>query len=460
MFSLRSAAGYTIMILVSSLLFGETIFAQTTVLRDVQVLTMETESILEDQTLIIRDGKVEWMGNSTDATVPNDAEVIDGPLFVMPGLAEMHAHIPSENEGRLAMEDALVLYLSQGITTIRGMLGQPAHLELREDAANGEIVSPRIFTSGPSFSGGTVNDPEQARQMVRDQADAGYDLLKLHPGLSVEQFDAISETANDVGIEFSGHVSHAVGLERSLNAGQGTIDHLDRYMEFLAGDPEDREDPNIIYFGYDLADEVGADESRLNEAAQKTIDAGTWNVPTHTLLHNVFNPGYTPEMMKNWPGMDFMPRDMVENWADYVSDIRRSSDYDAGKAQRFLEIRDRLLITLHEAGARIMLGADAPQIFNPPGFSAHRELDLYVSAGMTPFEALQTGTVNVAEYLGESGNAGIIREGARADLVLLDANPLETLPFREHISGVVANGIYYSETDLSALLDEIRERNR
>lgn len=427
------------------------------VLQNVHLLTMEHEHIEENQTVIISDGVIAWMGNSDEAEIPANARIVEGDYFVMPGLSEMHAHIPSPGQGEQAMKDALLLYLSQGITTIRGMLGNPAHLELREKAANGEIISPRIFTSGPSFSGNSVSGTEMARRKVRDQADAGYDLLKFHPGLTLDQFNAITDEANRIGIEFSGHVSHAVGLERSLEAGQGTIDHLDRYMEFLAGDPEDRDDPSIIYFGYDLA--YDADPSRIPEAVEKTVEAGVWNVPTHTLLQNVFNPDLQPERMKNWPGMEYMPEETVTNWAGYVQDIRNSSDYDPEKARRFLEIRDQLLLALHDGGAGLMLGADAPQIFNPPGYSAHRELKLYVDAGLTPFEALKTGNVNVANYLGEE-NSGIIAPGNRADLILLSSNPLESIPFGNNIKAVISNGEYFSGEELDNMLELDHQRTR
>ena len=426
------------------------------VIHNVNLLTMEDDQIREGQTLFIEDGTITWMGPADEARYTDDATVVEGDYYVMPGLAEMHAHIPPENQGEQQMFDALTLYLSQGITTIRGMLGQPAHLELREQAAAGEIISPRIFTSGPSFSGNSVESPDQARQMVRDQAEAGYDLLKLHPGLTLEQFDAIAEEANDAGIEFSGHISHDVGLERSLEAGQGTIDHLDRYMEFLAGNPEDREDPSIIYFGYDLAHD--ADVGRIEEAAEMTREADVWNVPTNTLMHNVFNPNLPTELMADWPGMEYLPPETVEGWINFVTDLREGDDYDAEQAERFLELRDLLTKALHDAGAGLMLGADAPQIFNPPGYSAHRELELLVGAGLTPYEALETGTVNVAEYLGEEDEAGKIAEGYRADLIILDANPLETIPFHNRIMGVVSDGEYMSREEFDEMLFDIRER--
>lgn len=411
---------------------------------------------MEGQTIFIEGGTITWLGPADEARYSNDATVIEGNYYVMPGLAEMHAHIPPASQGEQQMLNALTLYLSQGITTIRGMLGQEAHLELREQAASGEIISPRIFTSGPSFNGNSVDSPEQARQMVRDQAEAGYDLLKLHPGLTTELFDAIAEEANTVGIEFSGHISHEVGLIRSLEAGQGTIDHLDRYMEFLAGTPADRQDPSIIYFGYDLA--YDADDERILEAATLTREAGVWNVPTNTLLHNVFNPNLSTDLMREWPGMEYLPPETVEGWANFVNNLRQNDDYDSEKALRYLELRDQLTKALNDVGAGLMLGADAPQIFNPPGFSAHRELELLVGAGLTPFEALKTGTVNVAEYLGEEDSAGKIIDGYRADLILLDANPLEAIPFHNHILGVISDGVYISREEFNEMLIEIRER--
>ena len=420
----------------------------------VHVLTMESEDILRNQTVLIENGIISAVGEQGSVSIPEGAQRLEGPFYVMPGLAEMHAHIPPERQGEEYMLNTLALYLSQGITTIRGMLGEPAHLNLRDRAAKGEIVSPRIFTSGPSFSGTSVPSLERARTMVFEQAEAGYDLLKFHPGLSVEKFEVITRAASETGIEFSGHISHDVGLIRSLDAGKGTIDHLDRYMEFLAGNPEDREDPSIIYFGYDLAHD--ADQSRIPEAVRLTREAGVWNVPTNTLMHNVFNPDLSTEMMSDWPGMEYMPEQLVNNWARFVNELRQGEDYDEEKARRFLELRDILTLALHEGGAGLLLGADAPQIFNPPGYSAHRELELIVGAGISPFEALKTGTVNVGHYLNEEEITGKVATGFRADLILLRSNPLESIPFHDEIEGVVISGTYHSSESLKELLEPMR----
>ncbi|PWN06658.1 amidohydrolase family protein [Rhodohalobacter mucosus] len=426
---------------------------ETIAITGVNVLTMESDQILSDQTVIIRNGIINRIGNSDDVEVPRGAQVISGDFYVMPGLAEMHAHIPSSRQGSEVMEATLGMYLSQGITTIRGMLGEPAHLEIRNRAENGEIDSPRIFTSGPSFSGNSVSSPEEAREMVREQKEAGYDLVKLHPGLSREIFDAIAEEAERVDMEFSGHISFDVGLERAIEAGQTTIEHLDRYMEYIAEVPESRTDPNIIYFGYDLT--PYADRSRIPDAAARTAESGVWNVPTNTLLVNVFSPEYTTDEMLQWPGMEYIAESTREGWAQYVNNLRSGEDYNREQAREYLDIRNELTLELHRQGAGLLLGADAPQIFNPPGFSAHRELSLLVEAGLTPYEALKTGTVHVGEYLGEETTTGRVAPGYRADLLILSENPLLSIPFQNRIEGVMVAGRYYDRAALDALLDRM-----
>jgi imidazolonepropionase-like amidohydrolase len=420
--------------------------AQPIVFQNVNLLTMDGDRFQGNQTVIVNNGVIDWVGPAAEAELTDGAEIISGDYYLMPGLAEMHAHIPPERQGEEYVNQVLKMYVSQGITTIRGMLGEPSHLELREKAKSGEIVSPRIITSGPSFNGNSATSPDQARRMVRDQKEAGYDLLKLHPGLSRDIFDAMADEAQKQGIEFSGHISYDVGLERTLEAGQGTIEHLDRYMEFMAGEAANRPDPNIIYFGYDLTPHV--DEALIDEAARRTVEAGVWNVPTNTLLENVFNPENTVEVMLDWPGVDRMPENVANGWRNYIGNIRSSEDYNEAQARNFLEIRKKLTLALHEKGAGLLLGADAPQIFNPPGYSAHRELELLVESGLTPYEALKTGTVNVGEYLGEPNQTGKIAKGYRADLILLSTNPLESIPFGENIEGVMVGGTWYWSGDL------------
>lgn len=427
--------------------------AQSLVIKDVQVLTMENDQIQQNQTIIIEDGWIEWVGPDSEADYSEDATVVEGEFYVMPGLAEMHAHIPSPDQGEKAMVNTLALYLSQGMTTIRGMLGNPAHLELRARAEKSDFLSPRILTSGPSFNGNSATTPEISRQMVRDQFAAGYDLLKFHPGITLENFNAITDEANRVGIEFSGHISEGIGLRRSLEAGQETIEHFDKYIEFLTGDAEKESGP-VIYFGYEETPRV--DMSLIDDAAELTQDAGAWVVPTNTLLENVLNPELSVEEMQQWPGMQYLSDDLVNGWSNSVRQIRSRDDYNEEQGRRYLDIRKQLTLALNRHGNRLLLGADAPQIFNPPGFAAHRELELMVESGLTPFQALQTGTINIGRYLHEEDTVGKVARGYRADLIILDTNPLESIPFQDHIRGVIYRGNYLDRLELDTLLENLK----
>lgn len=452
---LKALSKGTMLTLLTLLLLTQWTHADPLVIRNVNVLTMESDQILENQSIVIDNGLIQWIGPDSELQLPENAEVIEGDFYVMPGLAEMHAHIPSSRQGVEAMERVLNLNLAMGITTVRGMLGDPLHLELRDKAESSGVHYPRIITSGPSFNGNTATSPDVTRQMVRDQAEAGYDLLKLHPGITLENFKALADEAQKQEIEFSGHISAGIGLERTLDSGQGTIEHIDRYMEFLAGEAADRPEPPVIFFGYDLTPHVNA--SKIDQAATMTRDAGVWVVPTNTLLENVFNPDYSPEAMSGWPGMEFVSEGVLNSWVNTVRQIRASDAYDKEQASKFLKVRNDLTKSLQEHGDRLLLGADSPQIFNPPGFATHRELALLVEAGLTPYEAIKTGTVNVGRYLGETGETGIIAPGYRADLILLHSNPLEAIPFHDAISGVIYRGFYLSEEELDDLLNSLRE---
>ena len=209
--------------------------AGVTAFTHAKVITMQNENVLDDQTVLVRDGKIEAVGDFGSVEIPDGATIIEANgQYLMPGLAEMHAHIPTPSQGEV--EETLFLYLAGGVTTIRGMLGDPFHLKLREQVRSGEVMGPRIYTSGPSLNGNSTPDIESAQTMVREQKAAGYDFLKIHPGLTLEVFDAMVQTAKEEGINFSGHVSRQVGIRHALASGYASVDHLDQYIEGMVPD--------------------------------------------------------------------------------------------------------------------------------------------------------------------------------------------------------------------------------
>ena len=271
------------------------------------------------------------------------------------------------------------LYVANGMTTVRGMLGQPSHLDLRDALQKGERLGPRLYTSGPSLNGRSVTSPARAISMVEQQHAAGYDFLKIHPGLTREEFDAMAATANRLGMRFAGHVPEDVGIERALAAEIATIDHLDGYMESLLRPHDDPSGGLSGPFGVFIADQ--ADETKIAGIVAATVEAGTWNVPTDSLFRHWASSEADPDDMVDWPEMKYMPADTVERWRRAKRDLLDDANYHPDTAARAVAIRQQLILELHRNGAGLLLGSDSPQIFNVPGFAIHRELEYLVDAG-------------------------------------------------------------------------------
>jgi imidazolonepropionase-like amidohydrolase len=435
--------------LIAVLLAAGPAFATATAIINVNVLPMTAERVISGQTVVVDSGVIVAIGDVEAVPIPDGALVVDGTdRFLMPGLAEMHAHVP--DTGTDFLDRVLTLFVVNGITTARGMLGRPSHLQLRQDLLDGTVIGPRLITSGPSMNGTSVNGPADARTKVRAQHAAGYDFIKIHPGLTAEEFRAIAEVANELGMPFAGHVTAAVGLEGALASGMATIDHLDGYLDALMPADTDRSGGYGGFFGVLLGDQVTAE--RIDALARATADAGVWNVPTESLFEHRVSAVDVVEL-SNRPEMAYMPQETVGRWVESKQRQLNERGFSRIAAERAIEIRRRLILALHEAGAGLLLGSDAPQVFNVPGYSVHHELAFLVAAGLSPYEALQTGTTGVAEFLGT--NTGTVEIGREADLVLLDSNPLEDIDNTRRVHGVMLRGTWLSATNLEERLSSL-----
>ena len=446
---------YRYAILVASLVVSGTATADIAAFVNVNVIPMDQERIIEQQTVLVSDGIIDRIGDVDEVPVPEEARVVDGTdRFLIPGLAEMHAHVPPA--GSADLERDFALFVANGVTTARGMLGHPSHLGLRAALLRGEVLGPRLITSGPSLNGRSVNGAADGARQVREQHAAGYDFIKIHPGLDDEEFAAIAAAANELGIPFAGHVPVSVGLKNALASGMASIDHLDGYMAALMPPNYDASGGYGGFFDVLLAGDVDADG--IPELAAATAAAGTWTVPTETLVEQLINEVPASEL-RNRLEMRYVPAATLDRWVQAKQRQQQERGFNAEIGDQAIRIRRSLIRELHDAGAGILLGSDAPQVFNVPGFSLHRELQLMVEAGLTPFEALRAGTVNVARFLGLQ--TGVIETGREADLVLLDANPLADISNTGRVHGVMVRGDWYSSADLKALLERFRldERN-
>ena len=413
----------------------------TTAFVGVTVLPMDGRAPLADQTVVVRGDRITAVGPSARTAVPAGATRVEARgKFLLPGLAEMHGHVPPPNAPAELTDEVLFLYVANGITTVRGMLGAPGQLQLRERARRGEVISPTLYLAGPSFNGQSVNSPDEAARKVREQKQEGWDLLKVHPGLTRDEYDAMARTAKEVGIRFGGHVPAEVGLAHAIEMGQETFDHLDGYIEHLRGDTG------------------SLDRRALDDIVRRTRAAGAWVVPT-MVLWEVILGALDQDSLTAFPELRYMPPQMVSQWTNAYRNRQASAQFDRAQVRRIAENRLVVLKALSDGGVRILMGTDAPQQFSVPGFSLHRELRRMREAGMTPEQILLSGTRNVGEYFKNADRFGTVAAGQRADLLLVDANPLADLANLSRRSGVMVRGRWLPESEIQQRLAAIAARH-
>ncbi|HMB61544.1 MAG TPA: hypothetical protein VKN36_00625, partial [Eudoraea sp.] len=262
----RVLLGIIVLFIVSCNRAQENVSPTAILISDVSIVDVRTGNILQGQQIVIDSGKIKKISGVVENPEDYTLQINGNGKFALPGLAEMHAHIPSPDTPRERIEETLFLYLSNGITTIRGMLGHPSHLEMRAKAAAGGLLSPRIFTSSPSLNGNSIQTPEEARNKVTAYHQAGYDFLKIHPGIKREVFDELVRTANEVGIEFSGHVPVDVGIRHALESRYASIDHADGFLEGLVPESENVNSGENGFFGYNFTGL--ADTGKIDELVQ------------------------------------------------------------------------------------------------------------------------------------------------------------------------------------------------
>ncbi|WP_266368730.1 amidohydrolase family protein [Tellurirhabdus rosea] len=422
----------------------------------VNVVPMNMDRVLENQTVVVQNGKITALGAAGKVRYGRQALVIDAKgKYLTPGWAEMHAHVPPIDDIE-PMKEVLMLYLANGITTIRGMLGHPKHLELRAKINSGDILGPHFYTTGPSFNGQTVRTAERGAEMVRQQKAAGYDYLKLHPGLTNETFPAIARTAKEVGIPFAGHVSFNVGVWRAIEAGYSSIDHLDGFVEAITPGIDTLVDQETGLFGSWIG--YRADTAKIPRLMQALRDRNIRVVPTQALAERWLSP-QSAEAFSGAPEMKYMKPGEVTNWVNAKNNYNANPNFSPERAEAFLQLRRKLLKACQQNGVEILLGSDAPQVFNVPGFSIHHEMKYMVDAGLTPYEVLRTGTVNVASYLGKP-DWGILKVGNVSDLVLLSGNPLQDIGQTRNVEGVMIGEKWLSREFLTAELKKLEKQGK
>jgi imidazolonepropionase-like amidohydrolase len=432
----------------------------------------------KDMTVVISGGRIERLEKSRAAKSGSDrqsGETIDARgKFIIPGLWDMHTHIAGINADPAWAKDVLIpLLIANGITGIRDMGGDLDVLRSwRKAIDNGTMIGPHIVAAGPmllpaSRQGAAaapadpsifrVGSPEEARAGVDSLKKRGADFIKVIQ-LPRDSYFAMAEESKKDGIPFVGHVPTRVTAVEASNAGQKSIEHI--IYSSLAFDCSSKEEElrrkGLAGSEQEVAD--ATDEADRTFSADKASALwqtfrrnGTWVTPT---LFSIHANAHRLEDSPNDPQLAFLPAPLRKEWAPPATPTKDDRDTAAWWERQFENDR-KLTGEMNRAGVRLLAGSDSLDRYVFVGTSLHEELKMLVEAGLTPLEALETATRNPAEFLGRK-NEGAVVVGNAADLVLLDASPLENIANTKKIAGVMLAGRYFSRADLDGMAAKAR----
>jgi len=435
---------------------------------NVNVIPMDRERVLRNQTVLVSDGRVTTIGDAKRIKPPAGTQIVDGTgRFLIPGLMDMHVHLFSDDEFPDALaEDEFKVMIAYGVTTIRFMIGTPEQLVLREKSAKGEILAPTIFAASPHLTGRkqpngiVVTTQAEARAAVAQSKREGYDFIKVTTFLAPEVYEAIVDEAKKQNIRVVGHAdSRSVGLQRALNSRQ-QIEHLDSYLEALLPEtaPVKGSVSDLYVYNPKNWESIDyLDEKKIPELARLTVKANPFVTPTLHLFKLTFGKGRSEESFRAQPDIRFYPQKTVEAWTR-ASKRYLSTAAPIEKREKYIRIRNQIVKAIYDAGGKIMAGSDTPEWLMLYGHTLHLELIDLRDAGLSDYAALESATKNPAMFLGLSDQAGTIATGKRGDLVLLDANPLEDIANTQKRAGVMIKGQYFTQAEMNRWLDEIAPR--
>lgn len=434
---------------------------------NVTVIDVDTAVSVPSQTVLIADGKIVLVGNPNNTGIPKTALRISGRgKYLIPGLWDMHVHTAGISARPEWGKQLLPVYLAYGITGVRDMGGDLSALKEWRRSAN-TIPAPEMIVAGPFLDGSAdgfsspheviaVKTPEEARAAVRKVKADGANFIKIGSRLSREAFFAIADETTKQNIAYLGHVPDAVTVEEASAAGMSSMEHLFGMM--IACSSKASELRKRVAAAKDRAERAKiADETEatFSEPLAMQLFAdfakrGTYQVPTLIWTRNTSMLDHADP---NDPGLKFIPNEMRKEWTPANADKFVSP---AGRTYYARKLKNDLRIVglMNKAGVPILAGSDSLDPFVFPGDSLHSELELLVSAGLSPVQALQAATLNAARFMGRERTMGEVKGGKVADLVLLDADPLKDIRNTRKVFAVFSKGRYFSRTELDKLLQD------
>src|SRR5580704_7555752 len=430
----------------------------------VTLINPATSAVEHDATVIIEGDHIDAVLIGAMVKLPGNTRLIDGHgKFLIPGLWDMHVHSAFGDWFPGGRDIILPLFIANGITGVRDMGGDILVLSAwRKQIAAGEIIGPRMVISGPMLDGYlpdgkslrfpssiAVTTPASAVAAVDSLKSQGVDFIKVQSEVSDDAYHAAAVEAHKQGLPFVGHVPDRVRLEETVAAGQKSIEHLMGIFEACSGE----EDKFISGKGDLKLMLTSHDEQKCDALVHLLAKSQTWQVPT--LAWQRGGTFLDQRDLKHQPLDKYVPaywRDVT--WRRFTDEMMPDLLKDPlALRQEYFARNLQMVGAMHRAGVPFLAGTDtAPGVYIIPGFSLHDELANFVEAGFTPMEALQTATSNPAIFFGVGGSFGSVEPGKAADLVLLNANPLDDIRNTRKVNCVIANGHLFDRTALDQIL--------
>ncbi|HUU52983.1 MAG TPA: amidohydrolase family protein [Candidatus Heimdallarchaeota archaeon] len=410
-------------------------------------------------TVLITDNRISKIGKTKKTKLAGGVQIIEGSdKFLIPGFWEMYAHLGYS-------KDSWDLFIANGVTSLRVNLGFPDFHEWRKEISAGKLIGPRMIiasrladgpTPGRQYSPAHIHNEAEGRQFVRKAEEEGADFIKIGTYLSRVAYFAIIDEAKKQGIPFSGHVPLSVSAAEVSDAGQKSIDHS--YGVKIACSSKEEEFRKRLmelvpelHARVKLYEEIDYSEQEAGELFARLIKNSTFVCPTLAVWSELAFRGR--EEVANDPRLEFVPSWKVDRWSQIAIELEKEELMASLKSNRQKSLD--IVGAMSRAGVELLAGTDTGTPYCIAGFSLHDELALFVRAGLSPLEALRTATYNPAKFFGKLDSMGTIEQGKVADLVLLDANPLEDIRNTQKIAAVVIDGKILKKEELQDILSQV-----
>jgi hypothetical protein len=457
--------------LLATLFFSHQGESQDIAFTNVNVISMRDSGIARNKTVVVRNNKVIAIEDFNAKKSFKNARVVDAKgAFLLPGFFDMHMHFYHDfGLDKKFLKDEVKLPLVNGVTTVRIMNGRPEYLQLKKEIADRKIPGPEMFVASPqlvgrwpfkdSLVGKIVSNAKEAGDAVQSFKAEGYDAIKITTLVNADAYNGIVTTARNENIKVTGHVGPLVRLDKALAAHQ-QIEHFDEFIETLLPDTSFNHGNSVSDYG--IWDRKKAwptiefvDENKISELARKVKAADIYVTPTNYFFTKFFAIGATNSEIEEFPQFNYVPAFMKKRAEDAFNHFWNNPPSEELR-KKYLRVRYQFVTAMHRAGVKLMTGSDSPEWYLMPGFTVHDEIESFVKAGLSPYAALQSATINPAEYLGISNRKGTIEVGKEAEFILLNKNPLEDIRNTRTIVAVYSHGKLYDRAALDQMLNEIK----